>query len=320
MKWMDKMLAGAAMLGMVLCIASGLFSIPMSHINTVYAENRAAYGRESDTEIAYLCDEGEKLTAEEYDIVWSSLQETAQETGMHIGVWIGSTPMGQNATFEFCDNTYDDHFGINTDGIFLYLDLSGESNLYDHISTSGMGQFYYSNGEDCNRIQDMFDAMNPYLSMGEEYIPEALDQFFGKVQYYAEKGTPSETYYVYNGDTNLYTILDDGVLRNVSKLPAEYTGVCSWKTITLIALLIGVVAGVFIFFSIRMHYRFKKAFAMDNYLQDQSVQYTVRTDQFLRRYQSKTKISSNNNSSIAGGGSSHSSSFGGNHGGGGNHR
>ena len=44
--------------------------------------------------------------------------------------------------------TYEELYGMNTDGVFLYLDMSGEASLFDYLSTSGKGQFYYTDNED----------------------------------------------------------------------------------------------------------------------------------------------------------------------------
>lgn len=278
---------------------------------------------EDQTDTVYLCDEGDKLTGTAFQDVFSMLEDTAEETGMNLGVWVGSEPMGESATIAFCDDTYDQLFGINTDGVFLYLDLSGESDLFDYISTSGKGQFYYTNSNEYDRIDDIFSDMNPYLPRGEEDVPSAISEFCFNLKYYAEKGAPSDTYYTYNADNNMYLIMENGVVKEVAELPEEYTAVMSWGMIALIAVVIGFVSGGVSLIVIRMRYRFKTAGSMQHYLEQGNIRYSNRTDRFLRQYRTRTRISSDSSSGGGGGGgggSSHSSSGGGSHGGGGNHR
>lgn len=275
---------------------------------------------EDQTDTVYLCDEGDWLTESQFSDVMEDLKDAADETGMNIGVWLGSTPMGESQTIAFCDDTYDMLYGINTDGVFLYLDLSGESDLFDYISTSGKGQFYYTNSSKYDRISDIFSDMNPYLTRGNEDVPQAVYEFCFNLKSYAEQGAPSDTYYTYDSGTGTYLIMEDGVVKEVSELPEEYTAVASWGMIILVSVLIGLTAGIISFVIIRRRYRFKNPGSMQHYLEKGNVRYSVRTDRFLRKYLTRTKIESSSSGGGGGGGSSHHSSGGGSHGGGGNHR
>lgn len=181
---------------------------------------------QTECDNVYFFDEGNLLTDSEFSKVFSELQNTADKIDMNIGVWIGTTEIGDGSdadTADFCDNQYDDRYGINTDGVFLYLDMSGASHLYDYISTSGKGQFYYTNSSQFNRISDIFASMNPYLKRDNEDLPSALHEFCDDLEYYAEKGAPSDTYYTYNRNNDKYLIMQDGKVKEVSELPEEYT-------------------------------------------------------------------------------------------------
>lgn len=273
---------------------------------------------EQQLDQVYLCDEGDRLAEGEFAQVLELLGNASDEIGMNIGIWLGSEPMGASDTVAFCDNTYDEQFGVDTDGVFLYLDLSGEADLYDYISTSGKGQFYYANFEDDDRIREIFDDMNPYLSRGKEDVVHAISVFCDDLKFYAQAGAPDETYYVYDSNNEVYLILEDNEVRRVSELPDDYTATVSWSMIVCISLLIGVITGGLTLLVICRAYRFKEAGSMRHYLENGKVQFTIRQDLFLRQYRSRTKISSD--SSSHGGGFSHSSASGGSHGGGGNHR
>ena len=229
--------SAAALLTIGLC--AGAMALPTAATTSVAQEDNV-----------YLCDEGYLLTDSEFSAVLSELQDTADQTGMNIGVWIGTTEVGDGSdadTVAFCDDQYDELYGINTDGVFLYLDMSGASHLYDYISTSGKGQFYYTNSSSSDRVSEIFSCMNPYLVRGSEDIPGALHQFCYNLEYYAEKGAPSDTYYTYNEDSGKYLIMQNGVVKEVSELPEEYTAKLSWGMIILIA-----IAGALIAFGLSL--------------------------------------------------------------------
>lgn len=281
----------------------------------------AAPYTQSDT--VYLYDEGSLLSEDDYTAAWETLENTATESGMHIGVWIGSTPMGTYATTSACDDTYDETFGVNTDGIFLYLDCSDESDLYDYISTSGLGQFYYTNSANCDRISAMWDHMMPYLSRGNEDLPSAIQAFCDDVVSYAAQGAPSDSYYVYDSDRGDYLILEDGDVQFVDTLPESYTTTREERMLrVLISAVVGLLVGALTLLLIRRRYRFQQPGSTSPYLQHGQVRFTERSDRFLHRHISRTRIAPDNNGSGGGhgGGMSHGSSFGGSHGGGGHHR
>ncbi len=279
---------------------------------------------EDSSSNVYLCDEGDFLSDAEFQEAMDELQEAADESGMNVALWIGSTAVGDDSdadTIAFCDETYEELYGMNTDGVFLYLDMSGEASLFDYLSTSGKGQFYYTDNEDYNRVGIMIQDVEEYLPRGEEDLPSAIHIFCSDLKYYADKGVPTDKYYTYNKDTGKYLIMQDGQVQEVGELPKEYTAILSWGTIVILAVLIGVIAFGISVLSIRNRYKFKAAGSLQNYLVANDVQYLQRSDQYLRTYTSRTKISSESSGGGGGGGgSSHSSSSGGSHGGGGGHR
>ena len=279
---------------------------------------------EDSSSNVYLCDEGDFLSDAEFQAAMEELQEAADKSGMYVALWIGDSVIGNDSdadTIAFCDDTYEDLFGINTDGVFLYLDMSGAPSLFDYLSTSGKGQFYYTDSEDYNRVGTIIQEVEEHLPRGEEDLPAAIHSFCYNLEYYADQGVPTDKYYTYNKDTGKYLIMQDDQVQEVSKLPKEYTATLSWGTIIVIAIVIGLITGISSLLSIRKRYQFKTAGSMQNYLITNDVQYLQRSDRYLRTYTSRTKISSESSGGGGGGGgSSHSSSSGGSHGGGGGHR
>ena len=187
---------------------------------------------EDSSNNVYLCDEGDFLSDAEFQEAMDELQEAADESGMNVALWIGSTAVGDDSdadTIAFCDETYEELYGMNTDGVFLYLDMSGETSLFDYLSTSGKGQFYYTDNEDYNRVGTMIQDVEEYLPRGEEDLPSAIHIFCSDLKYYADQGVPTDKYYTYNKDTGKYLIMQDGQVQEVSKLPEEYTAILSWE-------------------------------------------------------------------------------------------
>ena len=279
---------------------------------------------EDSSSNVYLCDEGDFLLDSEFQTAMEELQNAADESGMNVALWIGNTEIGDGSdedTVAFCDDTYEELYGIDTDGVFLYLDMSGAYSLYDYLSTSGKGQFYYSNGEDYDRVSTMIQDVEEYLERGNEDLPSAIHSFCHDLEYYADRGAPSEKYYTYNKSTGKSLILQAAQVKRVDNLPSEYTAVFSWGTIIVLAVAVGLIAFLIALLSIRKRYQFKTAGSLQRCLVTNDVQYLERSDQFMRTYTTRTRISSESSGGGGGGGgSSHSSSSGGSHGGGGGHR
>ena len=231
---------------------------------------------EDSSSNVYLCDEGDFLSDSEFQTAMEELQNAADESGMNVALWIGNTEIGDGSdedTVAFCDDTYEELYGIDTDGVFLYLDMSGAYSLYDYLSTSGKGQFYYSNGEDYDRVSTMIQDVEEYLERGNEDLPSAIHSFCHDLEYYADRGAPSDKYYTYNKSTGKYLILQDDQVKQVDKLPSEYTAVFSWGTIIVLAVAVGLIAFLIALLSIRKRYQFKTAGSLQRCLVTNDVQY-----------------------------------------------
>ncbi len=266
----------------------------------------------------YLYDQGDLLTNDAFQTALETLEKTAEQTDMHIGVWLGSTAMGENTTETRCEDTFDDTFGVAVDGIFLYLDCSDDYDLYDYIYTSGNGQFYYNNAQNYDRISAIWSDLDPYLTRGSEDLSGAIEMFCQDLVYYADNNTISERYYAYDAYSETYLFLEDGVIISRDVLPLVYR----FQNITLeyvwICALIGLVIGFLLFLFIRIRYRFKTAETIQRYLQSGEVRFVLREDRFVRKYRTRTRIQQNNGGGGYGGGGHHGGG-GHSHGGGGGH-
>ena len=133
-----------------------------------------------------LYDEANYLPEDAYNTCLEYLQDASDQTGMNIAVVLGKQRRSEYAIENLADETYDQMFGKNTDGLLYYMDLSGAEHPYDYISTSGMGQFYYSDGDMDNRIDQIFDHVFPYLPAGNENVVKAIEVLSEDVVYFYE--------------------------------------------------------------------------------------------------------------------------------------
>ncbi len=264
---------------------------------------------------AVLWEERTYLTEEEYDDCLAALQEAADETDMNVAVFLGGKQRSDYATEELAKSTYLELFGENSDGLIYYVDLDGIE-PYDYIATRGLGQFYYTNSSEYDRIAAMFKELNNYLyPVGGEDVEGLLYEFADLVVDYYEAGIPDEKYYVYDDQWNCYLYLLDGeITRSASKPYID------WEFVIFMGIcgaLIGLVAALITYFCVKSRYRFKFSLSPTAYVNRKNVVYHKQYDNHLRTYTRKVKIESSSGGGGGGGGGGHSS---GGFGGGGNHR
>ena len=285
--------------------AAALSSKDAAHAYPIHKDNCGLYDVEGDL----LEDEAAELT--------QKIRDTAEELQMYVAVVIvgEETPFsGDSAVQRYADDAYDELFnqeyGVNTDGVLL---LVNNSTQYDYISTCGMGQFYYTNSDEDNRVDDMLVTMHSALVDGD--YPQVVDQFCRQLVQYKNQGVP-DGYYTYNSGSKTYMYLDDnGKLIEADRLPFE------WGLWIFIASVVGIGVALVVYFSIKSQYKFKATPSPTTYVCHNKVKMDVQTDTFLREYTTKTKIETpSGGGSRSGGGSSHHSSGGSSHGGGGRHR
>ena len=157
--------------------AAALSSKDADHAYPIHKDNCGLY----DVEGNLPEDEAAELT--------QKIRDTAEELQMYVAVVIvgEETPFsGDSAVERYADDAYDELFnqeyGVNTDGVLLVVNNSTQ---YDYISTCGMGQFYYTNSDDSNRVDDMLVAMHSALVAGD--YPQVVEQFCQQLTTLAEE-------------------------------------------------------------------------------------------------------------------------------------
>ncbi|MDE5853683.1 MAG: hypothetical protein K2H19_01285, partial [Ruminococcus sp.] len=117
------------------------------------------------------------------------VQQSSEKLEMNICIFIADDAyrMTDYETECFADDTYDEMYGEDTDGVFYFMDFTGKHPAYDYISTSGKAVLLYE-----SYIENIFDAIAPNLppsglgdySSYSDDIASALSQFLTQIDYY----------------------------------------------------------------------------------------------------------------------------------------
>ncbi len=268
-----------------------------------------------------IYDQGNRLKTDEFVEVAERLQEAADHINMNVVAILGNEKHSDTMIESMTDSTYDQLYGPKTDGICLYLDLSGAEHPYDYISTSGLAQFYYTNSSSNNRIEQMHYAIDKHLyPVGSEDAYHALLEFADQLENYYEIGIPDH-YYIYDDVYHEYYHVENGKIITTSSKPY-----IDWGGVILGGMggfIFGIIAAAITYAVIKSKYRFIYQISPTTYLNKKTVHYTQQTDRFIRERTTKTHVTSDTGGR-SGGGSSHHHSGGGHshggHGGGGHHR
>lgn len=277
---------------------------------TASAENYVK-GWDGNADNSCFFDAADLFTKSQEEELTEKVRETAQKLKMNIIVFAAgpSYSMSDASTENFADSAYDETFGKDTDGVFFFMDLTGDVPAYDYISTSGKAVLYYQ-----DHISDMFDKINTYLpSSGSDYslhtddFADAVVCFLGQLSEYHGKKS-----YYYDSDSGKYFYYKNGELMITQKPPLRKRMI-----VLVFALPVGIIAAIVYYFSIKSKYKFKASVNPNVYVSSEDTRFTRREDRFIRTYTTRTKIETSSGGS---GGHSSGGGGGGGHGGGGSHR
>lgn len=288
-----------------------LFSmLPLIALNASAAKN---YHKDDDIDSRYsmLWDDAGIFSEENYEFLNDNIQQYADELEMNICVYVSGTVRSDYSTEIFADDTYDEMYDEDTDGIFYYLDISGKRPAYDYISTSGKAVLMYQ-----KHVDDIFSFLDSYLPSSGETVYEddiynAVNGFLSILYTYAGDFEPNFLNYYHDKSSGKYFYYkDDELMITKSKPPAL------WLLTGAASAVIGLVIAVICWFTTKSSYKFKSTTNPGVYVARNETFYTQKSDMLIRTYVTKTKIESSSGGGHGGGGHSHS----GGHGGGGHHR
>lgn len=294
---------------------SVMMLMPVFTVNASAAENRAK-GWSGDAGDSLFFDSADIFSDKEEAEITKNIQETAKELELNILVIAGGPVqyMSDYQTEQFCDETYEDFFGADSDGVMMFMDFTGKSPAYDYISTSGRAMLDYDkNIEDI--LDSYWDMMPPstvsdYSDYSDD-IAEAIDTFLGSLEYYHGSG---DRRIIHDEDKDVYIYRKNGETMITSTKPLALR-----LRALLYAIPIGALVGVIFFFVTKIHYRFKRSLNPGTYVSQQETNFYRREDRFLRTHTSKTRIQTSSGGGRSGGGHRSGGSRG-SHGGGGRHR
>ncbi len=278
-------------------------SVPAFAESGIYTEEVSGY-------YAVLHDLDDSLSEGEEDKLLEELKETVGDVSFSICVVITDdvgSDKSDRAVIDYADVYYEEICGIDTDGILL---LINNDTKYDWISTNGRCIDLFTD----YRIDRLFDKFYDYLKDGDYY--GAASRFVRGTKEYAEQGYDFSGEYDYdydNGETEFYDDYDYG--ETEFSVSAEVDLVYLFSVLFIAAFFaiffVGVVVG---------RYNLKAQKGAKGYVLPDSLQLSLKTDDYVRTYITRRTVSSGSSGSSHRRSSTHRSSGGGRHGGGGRHR
>lgn len=236
--------------------------------------------------------------ADEYRLFVES-NKFIQATKMDMVILTTDLDYSDSELEDYAANFYDyNDFGTDDklySGIIFIINMN-ENNRYYNIYTFGNAQLYFP----YERCEELLDKMSNDIQRQEDYLQdrkyyEAMSTFteYSKIIY--ERGIPDnyENYYVD----------DNGVLRKTLVFP--------WLICFIISLVITIVVMVILISKNKM---IKKAGPAKEYLDRNSIDYTIRDNRYISTNTTSVIIK---NTNVGSGGGSRMGSSGGGHGGGG---
>ncbi len=271
-------------------------------------------------EIQYMFDLSSKLSESDYAKAVEEIKYTEEYIDMNLVFSIigDETNVTTDLSVQkFADDFYDRLFpGKGQDGLLV---LINDATKYDYISTFGKAEFYFTNAPDNDRIDQMLFDMSDYLKRND-YLG-AVKNICKSIRKNYDKGVP-KYYSIYDSNIGMYKYMDEYGIVQTSVDKPVFKKVYNWGagflTSFFISLCASAIIGIMVFLSYK---KIKYERSSMNYITENDVNFSIKSDRFIREYVNKTKIQS---SSSGGGGSSsgssHRSSSGRSHGGGGRHR
>ena len=127
---------------------------------------------------SYLCelyDFADELDRYEIENIERRLEKTSEKTGLNLCVVVNNSIEGGEYTYQdYADVFYEENFGINTDGICLFIRFAPN---YVHFSTSGKAQDYYNRHTD-----SILDGMVSDLRIHD--VEGAVDKMCDDLEHY----------------------------------------------------------------------------------------------------------------------------------------
>lgn len=272
-----------------------ILTLPVVPVSASAKENNAA-GWSGDSSKSLFIDNADLFTESEEEEITEEIQEASEKLELNIIILAAGSEyyMGDEQTERFSDDSYDQTFGADTDGVFYFMDFTGKQPAYDCISPSGKGMVYYK-----SHIDDILDEVYYYLPSSDldpadytDDIKDAISCFLGLLSEYSN----SDSYYYDDYSERYYYYEDDELVITRSK-PFK----ARLKALVF-ALPIGLIAALIYFFVMKHVYKFKSSANPNVYVSSEDTRFIHREDRFIRTYTTKRKIETSSGGGSRGGG------------------
>ena len=242
---------------------------------------------------------------ETFDTLDSMIKQKGDELGLNLIVFLSGKYRSVEESIIFADDSYDEIFGEDTDGVFYYLDISGGSPANDRISTSGRAVLDYENS-----IDSIFSKLDYYLpSSGSTVYPDditmAIQAYLSCLSTYADNDRSILDYH-YDPYKKTYAYYKKGKYTVTDKKPwVVYVKPFATSFVT------GLIIALITYLISKSRYKFKGTTDPKVYVSNNLTRFTNNQNIFIRKDTSRVHISSS--SGGGGGGGGHRSSGGSHH-------
>ncbi|MBR6985275.1 MAG: hypothetical protein IKH75_17435 [Ruminococcus sp.] len=292
--------------------------LPFCTIRTYAVENYAT-GWDGNSEKSMIYDDCGLFTDSELDELDEQVRSCSEDLEMNICIFLaGSSYLGygEYKTEHFANSKYDEIYGDDTDGIFYFLDFSGDSPAYDYISAAGKAGYIYGDHIDTiNRSQNNYLPASGKESYADDKddIAAAIINYLNQLRRYGANPDHSPFKYFYDEDTGKYFYYSHGKYIVSKRKPFVLT--LKYLPFSASA---GFIVSLVIFLVTKYKYRFKKSVNAGRYISKKDTEFVTKEDRYLRSYTTSRTIS--RESSGGGGGGFSGGGGGGGHIGGGSYR
>lgn len=276
-------------------------------------------GKYYRTRNAYYKDEANVFNDDAYFDQFSKLiQDTADATGMHIGVFLGGLYRSDSTTEKFTVESIKTLFSMewDSDSVFLYLDFEGKNPSYDYICTCHDAKLYYTDSGLDDRIEKIIQDMYRYLpssgsTIRKKSVESAINVFASDLKKYKNRGPVWDSSY-FNEEKGNYRYVLFGQIIDQPFRPFRY-----WYAFLGAGIVLGLIIGIFSNQKIRRKYKFRELQKASVYTSNNMIRFNEVRDNFLHEHTTKVYIPPSDSGSGGGGGGG---GGGGSFGGGGGHR
>lgn len=311
---MKKFLSFAS--AVLLCLAI----LPLFIVEMDASAKQFYNGWNGNTTLSGIDDDCNMFSKEEEEEMTELIQQYSSKLKLNIYIFLAGNEFDHYSQYKtecFADDSYDQRFGEDTDGVYFFMDFSGKVPNYHYISTSGRAVLTYQ-----DHMQSIFSHMKMYMPKSstdysdcKDAIRTSVEQFLTVFERYSNR-TPNAFSYYYDKDSTppkyFYYFLGK---YHVSSTKPPFMQMFY----ALIGAVAGTITALITYFCIKKNYKFKNAANPNVYLRRDTTKFLHKDDVFLRSHTSRTRIETDSDSRSGGGGSHSHSGGGGGHSSGGGH-